>query len=134
MTLLKEKAVNKNTVNEVCKPAKLNRASFYVHYSDCCALLESIEDELEMLYRHLCNGLMYVAVDGHGKYSMEAVVGVVNRIVKKQPVALSIGLDFPFTPCYYDLRIFSNSGGGHPAKVCDKAAKDFAGLSHEAHG
>ena len=38
-------------------------------------------------------------------------------------------LDNLTAPCYYNLRIFSNLGGGHPAKVCDKAAKGLAGLS-----
>ena len=43
---LKEKPVNKITVKEVCELAQLNRATFYAHYSDCFALLESIENEL----------------------------------------------------------------------------------------
>ena len=46
LTLLKEKSVNKITVKEVCALAELNRATFYSHYSDCFALLESIENEL----------------------------------------------------------------------------------------
>lgn len=156
LSLLKEKPINKITVKEVCELAELNRATFYAHYSDCFALLESIEDELvaafgrslelamsfdvsalieaiyrivednpeacqvlvfdgvsrsvlqrmidsahdksiaywkselrsaseeelEMLYTHLSNGLMHVVVDGHGKYGRDAVVGFVNRIVR----------------------------------------------------
>ena len=46
LTLLKEKPVNKITVKEVCALAQLNRATFYAHYSDCFALMESIENEL----------------------------------------------------------------------------------------
>ena len=46
LKLLKEKPVNKITVKEVCELAQLNRATFYAHYSDCFALLESIENEL----------------------------------------------------------------------------------------
>ncbi|MDD7718037.1 MAG: TetR/AcrR family transcriptional regulator, partial [Eubacteriaceae bacterium] len=46
LTLLKQKPVNKITVKEVCEIAELNRATFYAHYSDCFALLESIEQEL----------------------------------------------------------------------------------------
>ena len=46
LKLLKEKSVNKITVKEVCELAELNRATFYLHYSDCFALLESIEQEL----------------------------------------------------------------------------------------
>ena len=46
LKLLKEKPVNKITVKEVCELAQLNRATFYAHYSDCFALLGSIENEL----------------------------------------------------------------------------------------
>lgn len=46
LTLLREKSVNRITVKEVCELAELNRATFYAHYSDCFALLESIEQEL----------------------------------------------------------------------------------------
>lgn len=46
LKLLKEKPVNKITVKAVCELAELNRATFYSHYSDCFALLESIEQEL----------------------------------------------------------------------------------------
>ena len=44
--LLREKPINKITVKEVCELAQLNRATFYAHYSDCFALMESIENEL----------------------------------------------------------------------------------------
>ena len=46
LSLLREKPVNKITVKEVCELAELNRATFYSHYSDCFALMESIEQEL----------------------------------------------------------------------------------------
>ena len=46
LSLLREKPVNKITVKEVCELAELNRATFYAHYSDCFALMESIEQEL----------------------------------------------------------------------------------------
>ena len=46
LTLLRDKPVNRITVKEVCELAELNRATFYAHYSDCFALLESIEQEL----------------------------------------------------------------------------------------
>ena len=46
LTLLKKKPINKITVKEVCELAELNRATFYSHYSDCFALMESIEQEL----------------------------------------------------------------------------------------
>lgn len=156
LSLLKEKPINKITVKEVCELAELNRATFYSHYSDCFAMLESIEDELveafqtsleqvkpfdasslieaiygivekhedacrvlifgnvsptviqrmieaareksitywrkalnnaseadlEMLYIHLSNGLMHVVVEGYERYSRDAVVEFVDRIVK----------------------------------------------------
>ena len=44
LELLKEKPVSRITVKEVCALAQLNRATF--HYSDCFALMESIENEL----------------------------------------------------------------------------------------
>lgn len=155
LTLLREKPINKITVKELCDLAELNRATFYALYSDCFALLESIENELleafrrslapakptnaaglieaiygiienhrapcevlifgkaspsvlprmielargpsldawkralpkasdeeiEMLYVHLSNGLMHVVVDGYGKFSREAVVKFVENIV-----------------------------------------------------
>ena len=46
LALLKQKPINKITVKEVCERAELNRATFYAHYSDCFALLESIEEDL----------------------------------------------------------------------------------------
>lgn len=156
LTLLRDKPVNRITVKEVCELAELNRATFYAHYSNCFALLESIEqelfdafrqslqlvdafdvsaminaiyamveqhenacrvlifsgrnssvlgrmidlarqeslirwkqylpqateDELEMLYTHLSNGLMHVVVEGYDKYKREDVVAFVNRIME----------------------------------------------------
>ena len=46
LELMKEKTVNRITVREVCDKAGLNRATFYTHYADCFALLESIENDL----------------------------------------------------------------------------------------
>ena len=46
LKLLREKPVNKITVKELCELSQINRATFYTHYSDCFALLESIENEL----------------------------------------------------------------------------------------
>lgn len=42
LRLLEKKPINKITVKEVCELAELNRATFYAHYTDCFALLESI--------------------------------------------------------------------------------------------
>ena len=52
LTLLKQKPINKITVKEVCERAELNRATFYAHYSDCFALLESIEEDLLEAFRN----------------------------------------------------------------------------------
>lgn len=57
LKLLKEKPVNRITVKEVCALAQLNRATFYAHYSDCFALMESIENELIDTFE---NSLRYV--------------------------------------------------------------------------
>ena len=46
LRLLEEKPINKITVKEVCERAELNRATFYLHFSDCFELLESIENDL----------------------------------------------------------------------------------------
>ena len=155
LSLLNDKPINKITVKEVCDRAELNRATFYAHYSDCFALLESIEnelveafgqslelvksfdvsalteaiygiaekheavcrvlifgnasssvlqkmidlardmsivywkkelhsateEELEMLYTHLSNGLLHVFVEGYDRYSKEDVIRFMNRIV-----------------------------------------------------
>ena len=40
------------------------------------------DEELEMLYTHLSNGLMRVVVDGYDRYGREDVIAFVSRIVK----------------------------------------------------
>ena len=77
LSLLREKPVNRITVKEVCQLAELNRATFYAHYSDCFALLESIEQELLDAFREslrLIDGFdvsalisaLYAMVEQHG--------------------------------------------------------------------
>ena len=46
------------------------------------ALYNASEADLEMLYIHLSNGLMHVVVEGYERYSRDAVVEFVDRIVK----------------------------------------------------
>ena len=149
LKVLKEKPINKITVKEVCDLAELNRATFYSHYSDCFALLESIEnelvdafgqalvlersfhvssmieafygivennrdgnmsssvlrrmislardrslahwrqqlpkateDDLDLLYTHLSNGLLHVFVEGYAKYDKETITAFVNRMLR----------------------------------------------------
>ncbi len=40
------------------------------------------DEELEMLYTHLSNGLMNVVLGGYDKYKRDDVISFVNRIVK----------------------------------------------------
>lgn len=44
--LLKQKVIDKITVSEVCRLAGINRASFYLHYTDIYDLLEKIEKKI----------------------------------------------------------------------------------------
>ncbi len=46
VALLKEKPVRSITVRELCEKAEVNRGTFYSHYQDTYALLESVENEL----------------------------------------------------------------------------------------
>ena len=46
INLLKVKSITKISVKEICEEADINRATFYSHYSDQYALLNSIEKEL----------------------------------------------------------------------------------------
>ena len=46
LDLLVEKPVAKITVKELCDECDINRGTFYSHYSDVAALLESIENDL----------------------------------------------------------------------------------------
>lgn len=44
--LLQEKPMRALTVKELCLVAKINRATFYAHYSDINDLMQQIEDEM----------------------------------------------------------------------------------------
>ncbi|NCB50325.1 MAG: TetR/AcrR family transcriptional regulator [Clostridia bacterium] len=46
IALMHKKPLAKITVTEICKLAEINRATFYVHYSDPFDLLSSIEDDM----------------------------------------------------------------------------------------
>lgn len=46
VSLLKEKPVQSITVRELCEKAEVNRGTFYSHYQDMYALLESVENEM----------------------------------------------------------------------------------------
>ncbi|MEN2777384.1 TetR/AcrR family transcriptional regulator [Acetivibrio clariflavus] len=54
INLLEKKDISRITVKEICENADINRATFYVHYSDQYDLLRKIEDEfLENIKEHL---------------------------------------------------------------------------------
>ena len=155
LQLLEQKPINRITVKEVCEKAELNRATFYLHFSDCFDLLESIkndllrdfrkslgesgtsdieslisaiygmidrnenvcrvlifenpntallrkmiesvkeasianwqkelknasQNDLEMLYIHLSNGLMHVVAEGYGKFDRKKVADFAAKVV-----------------------------------------------------
>ncbi len=74
LKLLKEKPVNRITVKEVCALAQLNRATFYAHYSDCFALMESIENELIDAFE---KSLRYV-----NSFDVTALIEAIRRTVR----------------------------------------------------
>ena len=149
LQLLEQKPINRITVKEVCEKAELNRATFYLHFSDCfenallrdlrksleesgtsdieslisaiygmidrnenvCRVLifenpntallrkmiESVKEvsianwqkelknasqnDLEMLYIHLSNGLMHVVAEGYGKFDRKKVAEFAAKVV-----------------------------------------------------
>ncbi len=58
----------------------LARESSISHWKQ--QLPHATDEELEMLYLHLSNGLMNVVVGGYEKYDREVVIRFVNRIVQ----------------------------------------------------
>ena len=72
LDLMKEKNINKITVNSICEAADVNRGTFYSYYSDAFDLLEKIEDEL---YNEIAE-----ALDGHEP--SEVVYEIFRRIQK----------------------------------------------------
>ena len=101
LKLLKEKPVNKITVKEVCELAQLNRATFYAHYSDCFALLESsIENELigafEQSLRYVNSfdvtaliEAIYDMIDRNGEACSALILGNTSSTVLKRMIALA---------------------------------------------
>ena len=100
LKLLKEKPVNKITVKEVCELAQLNRATFYAHYSDCFALLESIENELigafEQSLRYVNSfdvtaliEAIYDMIDQNREACSALILGNTSSTVLKRMIALA---------------------------------------------
>lgn len=46
LALAAEKAIDKITVTELARRAAINKATFYLHYSDLSSLVEELEDEV----------------------------------------------------------------------------------------
>ena len=82
LKLLKEKPVNRITVKEVCALAQLNRATFYAHYSDCFALMESIENELIDAFE---KSLRYV-----NSFDVTALIEAIYDMVVEHPPVLKM--------------------------------------------
>ena len=100
LKLLKEKPVNKITVKEVCELAQLNRATFYAHYSDCFALLGSIENELigafEQSLRYVNSfdvtaliEAIYEMIDQNREACRALILGNTSSTVLKRMIALA---------------------------------------------
>ena len=74
LKFLKEKPINKITVKEVCELAGLNRATFYAHYSDCFALMDTIEQELlDAFAQSLC------LIEG---FDVSALISAIYKMVE----------------------------------------------------
>ena len=82
LSFLKEKPVNKITVKEVCERAELNRATFYAHYSDCFALLESIEEDLLETF---CSSLKLV-----DSFDVTALIEAIYAMIEQQQEACRV--------------------------------------------
>jgi len=52
-------------------------------------LKKATDDELEMLYTHLSNGLLHVVVEGYDRFDRETVIGFVDRTVKASLAAFA---------------------------------------------
>ncbi len=82
LLLLREKPINKITVKEVCERAELNRTTFYAHYSDCYALLESIEDELVTAFGR--------SLELVKSFDVSALIEAIYHIVEGNPEACQV--------------------------------------------
>ena len=82
LSLLREKPINKITVKEVCELAELNRATFYAHYSDCFALMESIERELLDAF-----GQSLRLIDG---FDVSALIAAIYAMVEQYEAACRV--------------------------------------------
>lgn len=58
--LLAEKELSEVTVSEICRLSGIHRTSFYLHFQDVYALMETIEDRLASYY-----GAIFMEASGH---------------------------------------------------------------------
>ena len=89
LKLLKEKPVNRITVKEVCELAQLNRATFYAHYSDCFALLGSIENELIGAFEQSLIEAIYEMIDQNQEACRALILGNTSSTILKRMIALA---------------------------------------------
>ena len=100
LSFLQEKPINKITVKEVCERAELNRATFYAHYSDCFALLGSIENELigafEQSLRYVNSfdvtaliEAIYEMIDQNREACRALILGNTSSTILKRMIALA---------------------------------------------
>ena len=100
LSLLREKPVNKITVKEVCEAAEINRATFYSHYSDCFALMESIEQEILDAFAQSLGRIgvfdvsslveaIYEMVEQHGEACRVLIFGGASPTVLSRMIALA---------------------------------------------
>ena len=69
LKLLNDKPIQKITVKELCLEAGINRATFYSHYKNPAALLESIEDDL----------LAEILKSAHGKDRIDNLFPIIMK-------------------------------------------------------
>lgn len=81
--LLENQPINKITVKEVCESAEINRATFYLHYTDCYDLLKQIEDEMIFELKQLIQ-------ESQHKNSVEIFKKMFNKIKEDSALYLTI--------------------------------------------
>ena len=62
---LKKKPISKVSVTELCKGARIDRSTFYLHYEDVFALLRSVEEEELSCIRSEAERLLDAIVPGN---------------------------------------------------------------------
>ena len=77
LTLLKKKKLNKITVLELCKEAKINRTTFYKYYND-------VDDYIKIIEDNLLNELKEEVLNINRNYLITYIGKIVERIKKEK--------------------------------------------------